>query len=116
MGLKDSREEEKAAEPGVRRPVAVIDIGSNSVRLVAYNGMTRTPIPLHNEKVICALGKGLERSGALNSEGVGMAFNTVARFVEIARSLGAERIDALATAAVRDARDGAAFAKALEKR
>jgi exopolyphosphatase/guanosine-5'-triphosphate,3'-diphosphate pyrophosphatase len=86
------------------------------VRLVAYSGMTRTPIPLHNEKVICALGKGLERTGALNSDGVGMAFNTVARFVQIARSLGAERIDALATAAVRDAVDGAAFAKALEKR
>ena len=115
MGSKDSSEE-KVAEPGLRRPVAVIDIGSNSVRLVAYNGMTRTPIPLHNEKVICALGKGLERTGSLNSDGVGMAFNTVARFVEIARSLGVERIDTLATAAVRDAKDGAAFAKALEKR
>jgi exopolyphosphatase/guanosine-5'-triphosphate,3'-diphosphate pyrophosphatase len=99
-----------------RRPVAVIDIGSNSVRLVVYNGQTRTPIPMHNEKVICALGKGLERTGALNSDGVAMAFNTVARFVELARALGVERIDALATAAVRDARDGAAFAKALEKR
>src|SRR3954469_24929688 len=98
MGPKDSREEEKTADSAPRRPVAVIDIGSNSVRLVAYNGMTRTPIPLHNEKVICALGRGLERTGALNSDGVGMAFNTVARFVEIAKSLGAERIDALATA------------------
>ncbi len=104
-------------EPGVRsRPVAVIDVGSNSVRLVVYSGLTRTPIPLHNEKVICALGKGLEKSGQLNSEGVGMAFDTVARFVKIARSLGVERIDTLATAAVRDAEDGAAFAKALEKR
>lgn len=116
MGSKDVTED-KASEPVPRRrPVAVIDIGSNSVRLVAYSGLMRTPIPLHNEKVICALGKGLERTGALNSDGVGMAFNTVARFVQIARSLGAERIDALATAAVRDARDGAAFAKALEKR
>src|SRR3954463_9928278 len=86
-----------------RRPVAVIDIGSNSVRLVVYNGQTRTPIPLHNEKAICALGKGLEKTGYLNSEGVQMAFDTVARFVKIAKSLGCERIDALATAAVRDA-------------
>src|SRR4051812_32465208 len=115
MGSKDSNDE-KIADPASRRPVAVIDIGSNSVRLVAYNSMTRTPIPLHNEKVICALGKGLERTGSLNSDGVGMAFNTVARYVQIARSLGVERIDALATAAVRDAKDGAAFAKALEKR
>ena len=113
MGPKDVPETSLEVR---RRPVAVIDIGSNSVRLVVYSGLTRTPIPLHNEKVICALGKGLERSGALNSDGVRMAFDTVARFVELARSLGVERIDALATAAVRDARDGAAFAKALEKR
>ncbi len=103
-------------DAGTRRPVAVIDVGSNSVRLVVYSGLTRTPIPLHNEKVICALGKGLEKSGQLNADGVGMAFDTVARFIGIARSLGAERIDTLATAAVRDAEDGAAFAKALEKR
>jgi exopolyphosphatase/guanosine-5'-triphosphate,3'-diphosphate pyrophosphatase len=96
--------------------VAVIDIGSNSVRLVVYNGETRTPIPLHNEKAICALGKGLERSGFLNSQGIQQTFDTVARFVTIARSLGASRVDALATAAVRDAEDGKAFAKSLEKR
>ena len=107
----------KDIEAGLRtRPVAVIDVGSNSVRLVVYSGQTRTPIPLHNEKVICALGRGLEKTGQLNSDGVAMAFDTVARFVRIARSLGVERIDTLATAAVRDAQDGAAFAKALEKR
>ncbi len=99
-----------------RKPVAVIDVGSNSVRLVVYSGLIRTPIPLHNEKAICALGKGLEKTGQLNAEGVAMAFDTVARYVKIARSLGVERIDTLATAAVRDAEDGAAFAKALEKR
>jgi len=116
MGSKEQAPH-SVLEPAPRfRPVAVIDVGSNSVRLVVYSGLTRTPIPLHNEKVICALGKGLEKSGQLNSEGVGMAFDTVARFVKIARSLGVERIDTLATAAVRDAEDGAAFAKALEKR
>ena len=99
-----------------RKPVAVIDVGSNSVRLVVYSGLIRTPIPLHSEKAICALGKGLEKTGQLNAEGVAMAFDTVARYVKIARSLGVERIDTLATAAVRDAEDGAAFAKALEKR
>ena len=104
------------AGPTSRKPVAVLDIGSNSVRLVVYNGETRTPIPLHNEKAICALGKGLEKTGYLNADGVGMAFDTVARFAKIAKSLGVERIDALATAAVRDAADGEAFAKALEKR
>ncbi len=107
----------RASDLGVRRrPVAVIDIGSNSVRLVVYNGEIRTPIPLYNEKVICALGRGLEKTGTLNSQGVKLSYDTVARFVAIARSLGASRIDALATAAVRDAVDGEAFAKALERR
>jgi exopolyphosphatase/guanosine-5'-triphosphate,3'-diphosphate pyrophosphatase len=117
MGRKASAVDKDASANGSRkRPVAVIDVGSNSVRLVVYSGMTRTPIPLHNEKVICALGRGLEKTGQLNSEGVGMAFDTVARFVSIARALDVERIDTLATAAVRDAEDGTAFAKALEKR
>ncbi len=115
MGNKDAAVA-TASDSSRFNPVAVIDVGSNSVRLVVYSGLTRTPIPLHNEKVICALGKGLEKTGQLNADGVGMAFDTVARFVKIARSLGVEHIDTLATAAVRDAQDGAAFAKALEKR
>ena len=116
MALKDSARYSDL-EAGARgRPVAVIDIGSNSVRLVVYSGMTRTPIPLHNEKVICALGKGLEKTGHLNEGGVIMALETIARFVTLARSLGAEQIDALGTAAVRDAVDGAKFAKAIQKR
>jgi len=99
-----------------QRPFGVIDIGSNSVRLVVYNAQTRIPIPLHNEKAICALGKGLEKTGCLNSEGVKMAFDTLARFVKIANALKVERLDVLATAAVRDAIDGKDFAKAVEKR
>lgn len=99
-----------------RKPVAVIDIGSNSVRLVVYDGLTRTPIPLHNEKAICALGKGLEKTGKLNPDGVKMAFDTVGRYVKVSRALGAGAIDALATAAVRDASDGRDFAKTLSRR
>jgi len=99
-----------------QRPIGIIDIGSNTVRLVVYNGETRIPVPLHNEKATCALGKGLEKTGLLNAEGVKLAFDTVARFARIAESLDVVRLDALATAAVRDARDGAEFVKALEKR
>ncbi len=117
MAPKDSTSKQSETDIAARRrPVAVIDIGSNSVRLVVYSGATRTPVPLHNEKVICALGKGLEKTGYLNAEGVSMAFETVSRFVTLAKSLGAERIDALGTAAVRDAVDGAEFAKAIQKR
>lgn len=98
------------------RPFGVIDIGSNSVRLVVYTAQTRIPIPLHNEKAICALGKGLEKTGCLNSEGVKMAFDTLARFVKIATVMNCARLDVLATAAVRDAIDGKEFANAVEKR
>lgn len=99
-----------------QRPIGIIDIGSNTVRLVVYNGETRIPVPLHNEKATCALGKGLEKTGLLNAEGVKLAFDTVARFARIAESLEVSRLDTLATAAVRDARDGEEFVRAIEKR
>ncbi|MDX2221376.1 MAG: Ppx/GppA family phosphatase [Rhodospirillaceae bacterium] len=102
--------------PVRQRPIGIIDIGSNSVRLVVYNAQTRTPVPLHNEKAICALGKGLEKTGLLNSDGVSMAFDTIARYVKIAEGFNVSRLDALATAAVRDAKDGEAFARLVEKR
>jgi exopolyphosphatase/guanosine-5'-triphosphate,3'-diphosphate pyrophosphatase len=101
---------------GRHRPIGIIDIGSNTVRLVVYHGETRTPVPLHNEKATCALGKGLEKTGLLNAEGVKLAFETVGRFARIAESMSVARLDVLATAAVRDAKDGAEFVKALEKR
>ncbi len=116
MGRKVTPRKRRVDTKRARKPVAVIDIGSNSVRLVVYDGQTRTPIPVHNEKAICALGKGLEKTGKLNPDGVRMAFDTVGRFVKIARALGAGEIDALATAAVRDASDGKAFANAISRR
>ncbi len=116
MARKVTSKTRRADAKRSRKPVAVIDIGSNSVRLVVYDGQTRTPIPLHNEKAMCALGKGLEKTGKLNPDGAKMAYDTVGRFVKISRALGARSIDALATAAVRDATDGKAFAKSLARR
>lgn len=116
MARKVTSRKPRARTVRSRKPVAVIDIGSNSVRLVVYNGQTRTPIPLHNEKAICALGKGLEKTGRLNPDGMKMAFDTVGRFVKVSRALGVESIDALATAAVRDAADGRNFARALARK
>ena len=98
------------------RPVAVIDIGSNSVRLVVYEGEVRTPLALFNEKSTCALGKGMQSSGVLNPEGVTLALNAVARFARLAEVMNVARLDVLATAAVRDANDGPAFIEALERR
>ena len=92
-----------------RRPVGVIDIGSNTVRLVVYSGLMRAPVPIYNEKSICALGKGLESSGCLNPEGIQSALNVLSRFKALATMMQVERLDILATAAVRDARDGRTF-------
>ena len=115
MSPKGSDASNAPETAGRRRPVAVIDVGSNSVRLVVYSGETRTPIPLHNEKAICALGKGLERTGFLNSQGITLAFDTVARFVSIARRWRlAHRCPCHGCRT--DAKDGEAFAKAIEKR
>lgn len=97
-------------------PVGIIDIGSNSVRLVVYDGLTRTPVPLFNEKAVCALGKGLDKSGHLNPAGVKMALAAVERFVHLARAMGVAALDVLATAAARDATDGPEFIARLEKR
>jgi len=96
--------------------VAVIDIGSNSLRLVVYDAPRRAAHTLLNEKVMCGLGRGLERTGKLNAEGVGLAKENLQRFVALAQAAGAARIDVLATAAVRDAEDGADFVNDVEKR
>lgn len=97
-------------------PVGVIDIGSNTVRLVVFGGRRRTPLPLFNEKATCALGAGLEGSGRLNSDGIPLALAAVQRFVALARAMEVERLDVLATAACRDAADGAAFIAEIERR
>ncbi len=101
---------------GRRRPVAIVDIGSNSMRLVVYDGLTRTPIPMFNEKVMCALGQGLMSSGMLNPEGVPSAHDGLARFVGLAKAMKVAWIDIMATAAIRDAKDGPAFVLEAERR
>lgn len=95
-------------------PVGIIDIGSNSIRLCVYDGASRVPVPLFNEKAVCALGFGLGASGRLNPEGVEQALKAVARFVTLSRAMEVERLDILATAAVRDAVDGPNFVEAIE--
>ncbi|MGE5514665.1 MAG: Ppx/GppA family phosphatase [Bacteroidota bacterium] len=96
-------------------PVGIVDIGSNSIRLCVYDGASRVPVPLFNEKAVCALGQGLGASGRLNPEGVAQALAAVGRYVALSRAMQVERLDILATAAVRDAVDGDAFVEAIEQ-
>lgn len=96
-------------------PLAVIDIGSNSVRLVVYEGAVRSATPLFNEKVLCGLGRSVASTGHLGEEAVGRALTALARFRAITRILKVKNLRAIATAAVRDAADGRDFITRGEK-
>ena len=100
--------EEEAPQPGLE-PIAVIDIGSNSVRLVIYEGAVRSLTPLFNEKVLCGLGRSVASTGSLASEAVERAIQALTRFKSICRVLAVKNIRAIATAAVREAANGAEF-------
>ncbi len=88
---------------------AIIDIGSNSVRLVVYSGPARAPATLFNEKVSAGLGKGLGDGAALDKGAVRQALRALERFHAVTQVMGIGRVRTVATAAVRDARDGATF-------
>ena len=90
-------------------PVGIIDIGSNSVRFVAYAGAARVPSSLFNEKVTAALGKGLARDGKLDEAATDRALNAIARFRALSREMGLRTVHTVATAAVRDSSNGVDF-------
>ena len=95
---------------------AVVDLGSNSVRLVVYEGRGRNPVAIVNEKAVLRLGRGLQATGRLNEAGVATALRVMARFAAVARAMEAHPFEVLATAAVRDASNGEAFVTALRAR
>ena len=102
-------------EPPKYRPVGVVDIGSNSVRLVVYDGLRRSPSPIFNEKILCGLGRGVATKGKLNEESMGRAIAALKRFRALARQIGARQVFALATAAAREASNGEEFIDRAEK-
>lgn len=102
--------------PGAAGRIGVVDIGSNTVRLVVYEVPTRLPFPLFNEKAQCELGRGLGDSGRLNPEGVKAAFRALGRFVPLAQAMGVDHLELVATAAVREAADGKDFVAEIERR
>ncbi|MHC0053879.1 Ppx/GppA family phosphatase [Actibacterium sp. D379-3] len=95
--------------------VGVVDVGSNSVRLVVFDGAARSPAYFYNEKLMCGLGAGLGETGRLNPEGRRRALSALRRFALLAQGMGATPLTAVATAAVRDAEDGAEFRAEVER-
>ncbi len=90
---------------------AVVDLGSNSVRLVVFEGRGRNPTAIFNEKAVLRLGRGLHQTGRLNDDGVEQALTVLRRYHALARAMHADPFDILATAAVRDAANGPAFVR-----
>ena len=98
-------------DPGARAlsRVGVVDVGSNSVRMVVFDGAARSPAYFFNEKLMCGLGAGLSESGRLNPEGKIRALAALHRFTQLAEGMGATPLHAVATAAMREAEDGPEF-------
>ena len=95
-------------------PIAVLDIGSNSVRLVVYEHHARTLTPLFNEKAACALGRGVASSGKIAETNMQLALKAIARFGLVTKLMGVQKVHILATSAVREASNGASFMAEVE--
>ena len=103
MVLSESARQQRTA------PIAVIDIGSNSIRLVIYASGGRYPFPLFNERSNCRLGEGLGADGLLQPERISVALAALSRFSGIMKSMNVSTIHAVATAAVRRAKNAIEF-------
>ena len=103
--------------PGARglTRVGVVDVGSNSVRMVVFDGAARSPAYFFNEKVMCGLGAGMAETGHLNPEGRARALKALKRFALLAKGMAAVPLTAVATAAVREASDGPEFREEVLK-
>ncbi|MCB1467376.1 MAG: exopolyphosphatase [Rhizobiaceae bacterium] len=98
-----------------RRPLSVIDIGSNSIRLVVYEGVVRSPTVLFNEKMLAGLGRGIVSTGKLDPEAVLRSVEEFRRFRALAEQAGSESLYVIATAAAREAENGPEFIHRAEE-
>lgn len=99
----------------VGEAVAIIDIGSNSVRLVAYEGLTRSPTPIFNEKALCALGRGVGTTGLLADEAMDKTLKALKRYRILTDIMKIKDVSVIATAAARDAENGGPFLKECQE-
>lgn len=96
-------------------PVAIVDIGSNSVRLVVYERLGRSATPLFNEKELCGLVRGVASGGRLDPKAIASALTAIRRFVALTEQMSVTALHVIATAAAREASNGKEFIAAVEK-
>ena len=95
--------------------MAIVDIGSNSVRLVSYESRSRAPTPTFNEKALCGLGRGVAMTGLLHEDAIAKALAALQRFRVLCGTMRIRDVRGIATAAVRDAANGAEFLNRAER-
>ncbi len=115
MTFRKRRADRDGAFAGNTPEHAIIDIGSNTVRLVVYGGALRSPTVLINEKVTARLGQGIAATGRLSDEAIATAMRGLKRFAVLLEDLGVKDVETVATAAVREAANGPEFAEELRK-
>ncbi len=99
---------------GAGARAGVIDLGSNSIRLVVFDDLGRVPQPVFNERMLCGLGQGLAETGRLYPTGVAAAQRSLSRYAALASAMAVTELHVLATEATRVAEDGPDFVQAVE--
>ena len=115
MSAQRKRSERDGTFAGSTPERAIIDIGSNTVRLVVYGGSMRAPTVLLNEKVTAKLGRDIATEGVLADEAIEIAMRGLERFALLLDDLGIDNVQTVATAAVREASNGGKFIKSLKR-
>lgn len=115
MSYAKRRGDRQGAIAGSQPERAIIDIGSNTVRLVVYGGTMRAPTVLLNEKVTAKLGREIAATGRLADEAMALALRGLKRFALLLADLGIKDVETVATAAVRDAANGPEFVAQLRR-
>jgi len=95
--------------------IAIIDIGSNAVRLVIFDDLTNAPFKIHNERIVCNLGEELSKTNFISEENYKSGINAIARFSRLINAMGIKKVRAVATAAIRDAKNGKDFIEQVKK-
>ena len=98
------------------QPCSVVDIGSNSIRLVIFDTSAGYPHPVYNERIFCALGEGVGRCGHLCDNAIDDALTAVVRFARVVHEVDAGPLHVFATSAVRDAANGSILTEAVHSR